>query len=147
MEHVVHYHIHKCPQPVLIWARSIQSMPSHPTSCRSILILSSHLCLGLLSGLFPSGLPTKIMYTPLLSPMCYMPRPSHSSSFDHPNHTDWGVQIIKLLIMLFSPLPVTLFLLGPNIHLDTLFSNTLILRSSLNVRDQVHTHTKPQAKL
>jgi len=31
------------------------------------LILSSHLCLGLPSGPFPSGFPTKTLYTPLLS--------------------------------------------------------------------------------
>jgi len=36
-------------------ARSIQSMPSHPTSWRSILILSLHLRLGFPNGLFPSG--------------------------------------------------------------------------------------------
>ena len=47
------------------WARSIQSMPPHPTSWRFILILSSHLRLGLPSGLFPSGFPTRTMYTPL----------------------------------------------------------------------------------
>jgi hypothetical protein len=33
--------------------------------------------------------------------------------------------------------PVTSSLLGPNIPLSTLFSNTLSLRSSLSVRDQV----------
>jgi hypothetical protein len=38
----------------LSWARLIQSMlPPHPTPCRSILILSSHLRLGLSSGLLP----------------------------------------------------------------------------------------------
>ena len=41
------------------WASSIQSIPSHPTSWISILILSSHLRLGLSSGLFPPGFPTK----------------------------------------------------------------------------------------
>ena len=51
----------------LSWARLIQPMPPHPTSWRSMLILSSHLCLGLPSGLFPSGFPTKTLYTPLLS--------------------------------------------------------------------------------
>jgi len=37
----------------LSWASSIQSIPPHRTSWRSILILSSHLRLGLPSGLFP----------------------------------------------------------------------------------------------
>jgi len=53
----------------LSWTRSIQSMPLHPTSWRSILILSSYLCLGLPSGLFPSGFPTKSLYTPHHSPI------------------------------------------------------------------------------
>ena len=48
-------------------ARLIQSMPPHPTSWRSILISSSHLCLGIPSGLLPLGFPTKTLYTPLLS--------------------------------------------------------------------------------
>ena len=43
----------------IFWASSIQSVSPHLTSWRSILILSSHLCLGLTRGLFPSGYPTK----------------------------------------------------------------------------------------
>ena len=45
------------------WASLIQSIPPHPMSWRSILILSSHLRMGLPSGLFPSGFPTKTRYT------------------------------------------------------------------------------------
>jgi len=53
----------------LSWASSIQSTCPHLTSWRSILILSTHLRLGLPSGLFPSGYPTKTLYTPLSSPI------------------------------------------------------------------------------
>jgi hypothetical protein len=64
----VHYHIHKCPAPVIVLS---QIDPVHyPTSWRSIVILYSHLHLGLPSGLFPSGFPTKTLYTLHLSPIC-----------------------------------------------------------------------------
>ena len=53
----------------LSWASPIQSIYPHPTSWRSILILSTHLHLGLPSGLFPSGFPTKTLYNPLSSPI------------------------------------------------------------------------------
>ena len=49
----------------LSWANPIQSIYPHPTSWRSILILSTHLGLGLPNGLLPSGFPTKTLYTPL----------------------------------------------------------------------------------
>ena len=55
----------------LSWASPIQSIYPNPTSWRSILILSTHLCLGLPSGLLPSGFPTKTLYTP--SPHPYAP--------------------------------------------------------------------------
>ena len=48
----------------LSWASPIQSIYPHPTSCRSILILSTHLRLGLPSGLLPAGFPTKTLYGP-----------------------------------------------------------------------------------
>ena len=49
----------------LSWASPIQSIYPHRTSWRSILILSTHLRLSLL----PSVFPTKILYTPLSSPI------------------------------------------------------------------------------
>ena len=83
----VHYRIHKYPPPVPIQSQlDPVHAPPHPISWRSILILSSHLRLGIPSGLFPLGFRTKILYTPLLSPYCYMPRPSHSFRVDHPNN-------------------------------------------------------------
>jgi hypothetical protein len=66
-----------------------------------------------------------------------MPRLCQSSGFDHPGSTGWEVQIIKLLVMQFSPLPYYFVPLGPNILLNTLFSDTLSLRSSLSASDQV----------
>jgi hypothetical protein len=45
----------------LSWAISIQSIPYHPTSLSSILILSTHIRFGLSSSLFPSGFPTNIL--------------------------------------------------------------------------------------
>jgi hypothetical protein len=43
--------------------------------------------------------------------------------------------------------PVTSSLLGPNILLNTLFSNTLSLRSSPMSSTKFHTHTEKRAKL
>jgi hypothetical protein len=53
----------------LSWANWIHSTLPQPVSLRYILIPSSRLRLGLPSGLFPSGFPTKAFYTFLSSPM------------------------------------------------------------------------------
>jgi hypothetical protein len=56
------------------------------------------------------------IHASLLPHAHYMPRPFHSR-FYHPHNIGWGVQLMKLLIMKFS--------------------NTLSLRSSLNVSDKL----------
>ena len=77
----------------LSWANPIQSTYPHPTSWRSILILSTHLRLCLPSGLLPSGFPTRPYTPPLLPHTRHIPSPSHSSRFYHPHNIGWGVQI------------------------------------------------------
>jgi hypothetical protein len=52
-----------CPEP------DRSRLRPYTTSRRYILILSAHICLGLPSGLVPSGFPTKALYAPLLSPL------------------------------------------------------------------------------
>jgi hypothetical protein len=92
----VHYQIHNSPPPVPTLS---QINPFHApitTFWRSILTLSSHLRLGLPSGLLPSGFPTVTLYAPLLN-TCYMPRQSQSSWFDRQYYIWWAVRIIKLL--------------------------------------------------
>ena len=63
------------------WASPIQSTYPHPTSWRSILILSTLLRLGLPSGLFPSGSPPRPYTPPFLTHTRHMPSPSHSSRY------------------------------------------------------------------
>ena len=72
-------------------------------SLRSILILSSHLCLGLSKGLFPVGVPINILKA-LLSG--YVNCPSQSSRFNHPDYSRGMVHIMKFLIVKPSPLPI-----------------------------------------
>ena len=72
-------------------ASSIQSIPTHPTSWKSFLLFSLFLRLGLPIYPFPSDFPNQISeYTAPIPHMCYLPRPSHYSRFNHPK--DLGEQ-------------------------------------------------------
>ena len=120
-----------CPYP-----KPDQSSPCTPSHfLKILLILSSHLCLGLTSGLFLHVYPPNLMYTPLLSPIratC----PAHLILLDFITRIMFRKeQSSSLRSFLHSP--VTSSLLGPNNLLSTLFSKTLSLRSSFNVSNQV----------
>jgi hypothetical protein len=64
-------------QMSIFWASSIQSGPPHTTSWISILILYSHLSLGLPIGFFPQVSPPKHCTHNSPSHTRYMPRPSN----------------------------------------------------------------------
>jgi len=98
----VHYHVHKRPPLVPLLSHTHLSHTSH-CSLVFILILSSHLCLSHLSGLFLSSFLTKILYIFLIFPVCYMPHPSHPPSFDCPNNIWWSIQVTKLLTVQSFP--------------------------------------------
>ena len=92
---VLYDHIHKCapPVPIPCHIHLVQAPTSH--SRRSILILSSHLRLGLPSGLFPSGFSTKTLYVPLFFPI-RATAPAHLILFDLITRTI--ITIIKVIL-------------------------------------------------
>ena len=134
----VHYRIQKCPPTFLILSHPnpVHRPTSHFLNINLTIILPSTpgFSKWSLSLRFTHYKPS---YASLLLHMCYMPRLSHYFRRDEPNNNEWAVQIIKPALCISLHSPVTSSLLGPNILLNTLFSYTLSLRSSLNLSDQV----------
>ena len=136
----VHYHIHKCLPPVPILS---QLDPVHtPTSY--ILKIHFNIILPPTPGSPKWSLSLKFphqnhVYDSPLPHMCYMP----ISYFSILSPKQYWVRSRdhSALHYVVSSTPITSPLLGSNILLSTLFSNTLSLRSSLNVSDHVsHPH-------
>ena len=69
MEHKIHYRIYKNPPIVPVLSQINPVHVLHPTAWGFILILSSHLRLGLPSGIFPLGFPTKALRAPFFFPI------------------------------------------------------------------------------
>ena len=117
------------------------------TSCRwrSTLILSFHLSLGLASGLFASGYPTKRLYVFHFSPI-HVRRQAHFILLDLIVRIKFGEEFRSWSFPLCSYLlpSVTSYLLVPNIFLFTAFSTVFSICSSLSLTDQVSHSYKTQ---
>jgi hypothetical protein len=113
----LHYRIHKRAQPVLSLR---QINPVHvPPLLKNVLILYSHLRLGLPTGPFLSGFPTKTLYAPLLS-LLQFTCPIYLILFDLITRLIFSDKYESQSSSLCSLLQsrVTSSLLGPNIFLS-----------------------------
>jgi len=101
----VHYRIHKFPPPVPILSHLDPAQIPTSHFLKIHLNITLHSTPGIpkrfLTRRFPHQNPA---YASPLSHTHYMPHPSHSTRFYHPNYIGWGIEILKPLIMYLSPL-------------------------------------------
>jgi hypothetical protein len=107
-------------------------MPPYLVSLRCLLVLSSYLRLGLPSGVFSTGFPTKSPYAFFFPHACHMPCPPNPSWAGHSNYIWRTVQVMKL---------------GPAVLRSTLFWRTFRICSSINVRAQFPNPHKTTGKI
>ena len=93
-------------QQSLFWAESTKFLVLIPIYLKSILILSSHLCLDLPKGLFSGFTCLNFESTPTFLHSGYMTCSCESSRLNYSDHIRWTVQSIKSLIVEISPLPI-----------------------------------------
>jgi hypothetical protein len=87
-----------------------------------------------------------ILYAFLVYPVCAT-CPAHLILLNSITLTVFGVKCASSSLYSLIQLPATYSLLGPNIVLNTLFSNSLTLCSSLSVRDQFSCPYKATGKI
>ena len=148
MEPEVHYRIHKSTALVSILSqiKPVHASPSHFLNVNFNIIIPSA------PGSSKWDLSIRAYHQ---NPVCTSPLlvratcPAQLILYDLITRTIFGEQYTLLSSSLCSFLhsPVTSSLLGLNISISTLFSNTLSLRSSLKVRNQVSHPYKITAKI
>jgi len=108
----------------------------HPVSLRSVLILSSHLCLSYSKWFLPFRVSND-------SVVCI----SHPPWLNHPNSIWWKVQVVKLQILQPSPASHYFLPLGSKYSPPHSYQTPSVCVLPLGMETKFHTNAKQQIKL
>jgi len=142
------YHIHNSLPTftVLNQIHPVHTFPFYIPKTHSNIVFSSMPTSSVWS--LPFRFPTKILYGFLISHECYMHHPSHPPWFDHPNSIWWSVQVMKLLIMYFSPASHHFFPLKSKCNPQhPVLKQPQSIYLLLVWKTMFHTHAKQQVQL